>query len=699
MFAYERQYVLETYNNNRLDEHFQSISKKSEDNESEYYVKWINDIFKQSNNNDNNNPFINNLFEDLKDGELFIRLVEIIENITLKRKKTSKFKKNLNRKKLFRILSADNVQICINHFNKNARIYGLPFDTIKACEITSGNKKIILGFLFLIKRYYDFYYFNNNNDNNNSSNRSSYNFNSQIINANNNKDKKPITVAHSNTEPESIADIGFFESDNHSTASSASLSNSDSNTNSDCEIDCDNLSRKCTKLPLFSDFSINKKPQEILFENNQHIIRTKNKNSLQQLNLKPSYDAEFEVSSEKDDLIINIENFNLNSVEFNFNNDDVKTILSDTVVSTEDTQTSQITLHIETEDIKENEQIEIKSETEELEEEPSSSSDSNFCEGKTTDDSEHSITSDVHLSDNDEDLNIEYEVSTKALVEKFEQLIEKNKQEDNFKSIRELLDYYESNVYDIIQNYELENYLYYEKDKIFESIHYFSNKQLETIIESDESIVRNQIEFESNINKLDEALEDEVDVLNDDLIVEERPVQVKVEIEPIEEYVKVNEVILVENTKILQKEKSLKANIKEEEKLNKDSIHSVNIQSSQTAENLVSTKANIPKSTKKTQKKKLSGDLNQIETNIEIKTNPCIPLTKSPKLLHKKTKKIELIDKKSKPHRSYHSTMLLISLTFLTCFTGILLFDSINNTFSESNIVTFFYKFLAIFHS
>ncbi|XP_058831030.1 dystrophin, isoforms A/C/F/G/H isoform X2 [Topomyia yanbarensis] len=110
-----------------LDER-QDIQKKT-------FTKWINGYLAKS-----NTPAIQNLFEDLRDGNALLSLLEVLTNQTYKREKGT-----------MRVHQ-------INNLNKALAVlqeYGVRLVNISSDDINSGNAKLTLGLIWLIALSFD----------------------------------------------------------------------------------------------------------------------------------------------------------------------------------------------------------------------------------------------------------------------------------------------------------------------------------------------------------------------------------------------------------------------------------------------------------------------------------------------------------------------------------------------------------------
>lgn len=170
---YDLDYTLELYCNKKFEDTFLSLYNDKILKEKIQYESWINEKLKKQRLSSStaiktyliSMPFktqitetLNYLWlEELKDGNLLMDLIEILENNKIKFvRSTNKLRLNRNAKlideKYFAMINEENILICINYLKQ---VRNIKITYIEPRHIAKGDIKSILSLVFLIKHFYE----------------------------------------------------------------------------------------------------------------------------------------------------------------------------------------------------------------------------------------------------------------------------------------------------------------------------------------------------------------------------------------------------------------------------------------------------------------------------------------------------------------------------------------------------------------
>jgi hypothetical protein len=143
----EKKKLISWYESVRQEEYWIKLKKDFDSEQTQIFKNWINEIFITYSMTSANQFFstlvVKNVYVDLNDGIRILYLLEIVYSVHLK--KEDGFSKQVAQSKLHKM---KNFEICIDFLQneKNVKCHG-----INPIDLVEGNKKIMLGLLFLIK--------------------------------------------------------------------------------------------------------------------------------------------------------------------------------------------------------------------------------------------------------------------------------------------------------------------------------------------------------------------------------------------------------------------------------------------------------------------------------------------------------------------------------------------------------------------
>lgn len=129
------------YQSLRNEENWLKLRKSQDDFQTSMFINWINEKLEKT---IYDSFRINNLYIDLHDGLRILYLLEILYNVILIKEK---FRFKLHRIK--------NFQTCIDYMETERKVKCVGINSI---DLADGNRKILLGLLFLIKHDYEYVY-------------------------------------------------------------------------------------------------------------------------------------------------------------------------------------------------------------------------------------------------------------------------------------------------------------------------------------------------------------------------------------------------------------------------------------------------------------------------------------------------------------------------------------------------------------